>query len=263
VNLKTLRTRPETCLSDLRLYELASRELDAENEGSARAHLATCALCAPRLASLEAMRDHDPLPEPAFRRRPSARAAPAARYGRVLQISAVAAFASAALFALVRRPDLVVDHPSDESEIRIKGGERIGIFVKSKNGNVRESGPNAHVAPGDQMRFTYTRDRPGHLAIIGIDARRRASVYVAEGPRAVPIEAGRDVPLTQAIELDETLGRENVWALFCDTAIEIEPVRLAFERTNDANDANEIKIPEGCVSDRVTLIKELAKDNAR
>jgi hypothetical protein len=72
----------------------------------------------------------------------------------------------------------------------------------------------------------YSADRAYHLAIFSADARG-VGVYFPSTHAAQPISAGRDVALDFSLELDETLGRERVTALFCDDPFEIEPVQSA------------------------------------
>jgi hypothetical protein len=86
------------------------------------------------------------------------------------------------------------------------------------------------VAPGDTLQFTYVSERARHLAVLSLDGADRASVYFPDGARAAPIAAGRDVPLPRSTVLDEVLGPERLYGLFCEQPIALEPVRAQLER---------------------------------
>jgi hypothetical protein len=81
-----------------------------------------------------------------------------------------------------------------------------------------------------------------------VDARA-ASVYYPTGPRAAAVRAGNDVALDFSVELDGQLGEERVYALFCETAVEIEPLRAALSET--------ARLPEtaGCQAEVIVLQK--------
>lgn len=93
--------------------------------------------------------------------------------------------------------------------------------------------------------------RSGYLAIFSVDGARRASTYWPYGEHAAPIGLGRDVSLPESIVLDETVGRETVYTLFCAEPVMLEPIRSALERSPD----REPQV-EGCTSDRVSFVKE-------
>jgi hypothetical protein len=53
------------------------------------------------------------------------------------------------------------------------------------------------------------------------------------------------------VELDETLGREQILALFCASALELAPLLSALEAR-----PLELPIPSGCTIDRLSILKE-------
>lgn len=239
--------RPEACLSDFKLDELVAGELDAAASREARAHVAACPSCAGRSAAREAERDAFQAEAPSFAElaelaaRAGAKApeqgapskvvplaAPRPRGRRLLvaagSVAAAGAIAAAAAFALFFRVDPAGDVAGDGT--RIKGGARVGFFVK-RGDAVARGASGERVAPGDALQLTYTTQAPAHLAVLSVDASGAASVYYPAGPRAERIEPGREVPLPSSVVLDDTLGEERIFALFCADPIEIEPVRAA------------------------------------
>jgi len=232
------RRRPETCLSDLRLDRLLAGELEGGALEESRAHLASCTVCAARLAELEAGRAAFVAAPPPLRRR-------AARRGRRWLIpSAATALAAAAAV-------LVVWH-GQEPGTRVKGGERLGLYVKHGEA-VRRAGPDEVVRPGDALRFTYSMTAARHLAVLSRDGAGHASVYYPVGPSAVRHEPGAEVPLPSSTVLDEVLGHEVVYGLFCAGPVVLEPVRRSLEARPGAPPA----VP-GCTVDRLAIVKERA-----
>jgi hypothetical protein len=255
------RARPESCLSDLRLDRLVAAELDAPAEADARAHLSGCAPCAARLAEIEAGRAAflaDPPPLRAVAPggalladpRPSA----AARLVSVRRIRAwapplTAALALAAAGLLwLRSPGPVTD-PLDPGT-RIKGHARVGFYVKY-GAAVTPGAAGETVLAGDTLQFTTTTPRDGaYFALIAVDGARKASVYYPAGPRAAPIDHGRDVPLGASTVLDDVLGDETAYAFFCAEPIALEPLRAAVERAPEHP-----PVPASCELDRVSYVK--------
>src|SRR5207253_944057 len=76
----------------------------------------------------------------------------------------------------------------------------------------------------------YRGARAGYLTVVSVDAAKKVSVYYPPGPNAERVEAGHDVPLRSAIELDETLGRETVIGVRCDEARSVAEVVAAAQR---------------------------------
>ncbi|MDC3961253.1 DUF4384 domain-containing protein [Polyangium jinanense] len=242
------RSRPETCLSDLRLDRLVAGELDAAAGREARVHLEGCARCAARLTEIKAGRAAflaDPPPLPAARP-----AAEVRRFARWAPRVAVV-LAAAAAFAFWFRARPAGDDPGDAT--RIKGRPRVGFYVKHGDA-VTPGAAGEIVYPGDALQFTYTMQRDAaYFALISVDGARKASVYYPTAPRAVRITRGNDVPLEQSTVLDAVLGAETTYALFCADSIELEPLRVAFEAAPESP-----PIPAGCEVDRVSFVKRQA-----
>ncbi|WP_437807519.1 anti-sigma factor family protein [Sorangium sp. So ce1078] len=259
------RSRPEGCPSDLRLDRLLAGELDPAEEQATRAHLDGCAPCAARFAALEAGRaaflaDPPPLRLPAA---PPA-AAPSIRRlrARALFPAVTAALGAAAVLAvvLITRPpapprgdDRGAGLAPAEQGARTKGGGgRIGFYV-ARGEVVVPGGPGEVVHPNDRLQFTYSTADAGYFALLGVDGARKGSIYFPAGGVAAPIQPGEEVPLPSSVVLDETLGAEVLYGLFCDAPIALEPLRAALESAPDLPPA-----PAGCRVDRISLDKRAA-----
>lgn len=237
------RSRPESCLSDLCLDELVAGE--AADPGAARAHLSSCVACAERLAAIEA-------DQRAFEEDGPRLALPSSAPGRRRRwLWPAVATTSAALAAAAIA--VAVTH-SDRDDawgpgIRSKGGARVGFFVK-RGDAVREGAPGEIVRPGDSLRFTYSSARAAYLAIVSVDGAERVTVYFPRAAVAEQVEPGQDRELPGSTILDDTLGEESIYALFCERPEELGPLRAAF-----AASPRTPPIPEGCAVDRVTIEK--------
>jgi hypothetical protein len=132
---------------------------------------------------------------------------------------------------------------------RVKGAARVTFFVKHGDG-VRAGVEHDRLEPGDAIQFSYSSGTSRYLAVLSVDGARHASVYYADGPRAVRLEPGVDVTLPQSTVLDDVLGDETVYALFCDVPIEVEPLRAALELSPEG-----VPVVPGCSVDRHTFVK--------
>ena len=124
-------------------------------------------------------------------------------------------------FLAVRQPESAQLAP----HTRTHSAPRIGYYVQ-RGDEVTRGERATLVYPRDAVRFFYSADRAYYLAIFSANARGVA-VYFPTGRTAQHVSAGRDVELDVNVELDDTLGRERVTALFCPETFEIEPVQTA------------------------------------
>ena len=155
-------------------------------------------------------------------------------------IGLASAAAALALWLIVPRPD----EPAPAT--RSKGKPALGFYVK-RDGQVRRGGTGEIVFPHDALDFTVSTDHSGFVAILSIDGARHASVYYAAGATAAAIGAGQDQVLPLSVLLDDVVGPERVVGVFCERAIAVD----ALARDIDA-------LPDGCVSDELTLDKRRA-----
>lgn len=244
--LEAMRTdKAEGHLSDFAIDALVADEAADENRERQRTHLATCDKCRARLDS--ATKDAAQF----------ARAAPVLMFSRKKKVNRTPVlFAVASALALAAGVMLFVrSRPSpDEGALttRLKGGSHIGFFVK--RGDVVTTGTSgARVQPGDALRFTYGATKESHLAILSVDGAKNVSVYFPDAPTAAPIAPGVDHALPSSTVLDDTLGHETIYALFCDSPIALEPVRARL-----AAAPGRAPVVEGCTVDTLTIDKDAA-----
>lgn len=235
-------SRPEGCLSDLALHEWSSGELGEHERQRVNEHLASCERCQAQQLALERDGAVFYAAAPSFEQHAArfvSGGKPRRRTRNVAAFAAgLAALAAVAVIAL---------SPSIAPETRSKGAPSIGYFVK-RGDRIVPGSASARLQPGDLIRFTYSSGREYHLALLDLDSRA-ASIYFPSGPRAVRVPAGDQTPLDFSVELDATTGVERVYALFCEQAIELEPLRAAlFE-------SRKLTVPSGCQVDSLTLHK--------
>jgi len=217
---------------------------EVADPGPGREHLDACRECGERFAAIEAERA-------AFRRAAPPLALPSApgRRRAWMWPAAGATAAALAAAAVVLAATVPARNDGDASAIRRKGSARLGFFVEHR-GAVREGGPGEVVFPGDSLRFTYATDRPAHVAVLSVDGADHVTIYVPRGSVAERVEPGSNLALPGSTILDDTLGAETVYGLFCDRPVELEPVRAAF-----AASPRHPPIPDGCEVDRLAIEK--------
>jgi hypothetical protein len=219
------------CFSALQFDRFLIGELDASEAEHLRGHVAGCARCAAALDELKAASE-EPLPPP--------RIVPLAARPRfpLRSLAAAVGLAAAASLLLVIRPP----------GTRLKGpGFTLGMYV-DHGGEVRRAAPGETVAPGDALRFAVTAPVDVYVAVLSVDPKGRASIYFPAGARAELVRAGTDVALPLGTRLDDTVGEERIFGLFCSSAIDLEPLRVRLER--GASD-----IPDGCQVTRWSFVK--------
>lgn len=241
----------DKCASDLVLDEWLASELDAEAGARVERHVAECARCSARRVERDADRSALLREAPsfaAFTAKLPGRTQPNPARGRgqmvPLAIASGALALAAAALLLVRSPARN-DLPDDT---RTKGGVHLGYFLK-RGDHVTRGRPSEPVHPGDALRFTYTTPRPVYLAVIDVDARS-ASVYFPNGAtEATQVHAGDDVALDFRVDLDDQLGTERIYGVFCGRSFALEPVRVALQ-------ADGRPALSDCEVDVITLRKE-------
>jgi len=226
----------QACTSALRLDRWLGGELPPGEVEALEEHLAGCGRCAEAARSLRAGRGEElpPLRALTEASAPAWRAPSRARW-RAGAAALGLGVALAAGVVLVLRPA-----PAPPGE-RLKGaGVGLAMWVQHE-GEVRRAGPGEAVAPGDAIRFAVTTPVPAYVAVLSVDPLGHASVYYPAGPRAAPVDPGREVPLPLGTRLDATVGEERIWALFCPAPVDLEPLRAALEAGRE-----EPAPPDGC-----------------
>ena len=215
---RELRRAPSPeCISDLRFDACFAEELAAGELASLREHVSQCTRCQAREAQLAEQRERFAAANalPAWLAPVQVDAKTRVRWSRSAALTSAAACAlviiGIGMLRGAREPTL--------GSARSKGGESIS-FVK-RGTDVRRGTRERPLHPGDKLRFTYTTGALRYLAILSLDGRQRASLYYPNGLQAARIAPGVDVALPSAVELDDAVGAESIFALFRDSAIEL------------------------------------------
>ncbi len=276
-----------THLSDLRLDQLLAGELDPPAEAALRAHLVACVPCTHRHGALMAGATQirsDPrfaALAPAIRARLAGvdvdvgAGRPYARRPASSRAWATAAFAACAVavavIALVRRPDAGVAAGGATEGSRIKGDLAMDVFVRRAGGATRVetwlAGDPVH--PGDQLRVRVRAGTRGHFGVFAVDSPAAAAPspavasYLPAGGELAAVEAGAPLLLDGAVELDASLGREQLLGVLCPSPRKKEAVagdlRAALAVAgSDPSRVDWRRAVPGCVVGSLWLRKETA-----
>ena len=218
-----MTTPSSECASDRVLDLLLAGDLEPARSSALREHFSACAGCSARWAELGAFRAEVAPQLPPF----SALNPMQARRPRRARrwsgwIGGVVAAAAALVFWIGRGPS-----GGSEYDTRIKGSARLGFYVK-RGDAVFRGGQGESLRPGDAIEFSYAAPSPGYLAVLSVDGAGHASIYFPTGSRAAALKPGPQL-LPQSTTLDAALGQETLFALWCQTPIELEPIRRSLE----------------------------------
>jgi len=246
---------PAPCPSDLVFDEWLAAELAPERAREIDAHVRDCARCRDRRAARE--REHAAFlaTAPTFADHAAlvGRPAPASGAGRRPRRAAWRWSGAAAAAAAVAVAAILLLRPApDESGERIKGAPHLTMFVQH-GGQARQGRSGERVQPGDKLQFAYSMPAAHHLAIVGRDARGAAARYFPLTGATAALAAGARISLDFAVQLDDVLGREVMYGLFCPGAIDVDAVVSALGKTGQLPD-----LPR-CTVDRIVLEKELPR----
>jgi hypothetical protein len=129
---------------------------------------------------------------------------------------------AAAVLAIVR-PGRDVERTST----RTKGGFVVTVFAGRERDAV-PLGTGDPIFPGDRLQVSYSAARDGHLAVLAIDGAGRVAVYFpADATTTWPASAGHRIALPASTELDDVIGEERLWIVFCDLAQPLAPLVAA------------------------------------
>jgi hypothetical protein len=250
--MKPASSRPEGCLSDFAIDRRLAGELTGPEEATARAHLEGCTRCERRVTELAAGRD-------AFAKEAPPLRLPAGREPRKARHFSVAAIASSGLALAATIVLLVAFRPpkgalgTDPEGTRTKGdAEKLGFYVNHA-GKVRRGGPGERVQPGDGLRFVATAREARYLAVLSVDGLRHASTYYPSSAGNIRPLVGTAVAVDESTTLDDTLGDETLYGIFCPESFLAEPLRKALEESPDVPPA-----PKGCSVDVLHIHKDRA-----
>lgn len=276
------RRRGPECLSDLALDRLERGEIATDRAEPARRHLEACEACGARATALRheaqefvAARNLGQLAAEALAR--AASGAPVAerarrRWRRLVPLTALlGAGVAIVAFFVFRTPQSPSGEIPGFEQTRTMGSPfTLGLYVKHPDRAdqpTRYMGEDLH--PTDRLRFTYRGDRSGYLVIVAVDASQKVSVYYPSGPQAARVDPGAEVQLATAVELDATLGTEQILAVRCDAPVQVADVLAAARaamagavgRGAAPTDLPPLALP--CTESRVEIRKAAAPPAAR
>jgi hypothetical protein len=116
---------------------------------------------------------------------------------------------------------------------------------------VRRGGAIEAVEPGDAVRFVVDSQELPYVAVVSLDGAKRATVYYPSNGEVAPVPLGRAFPLPESTVLDDTLGDERVYGVFCPRPFATEPLRRAVEALPGV-----APTPDGCAVEVLHLRKE-------
>jgi anti-sigma factor RsiW len=247
------RTRGQRCISDLRFDRMFAGELGDEETRAIDAHLTSCATCRARreeIAQAQAAGAGTLAAEAGAlharatggRRKPRAAIASGA-------LALVALAAGVWLAVAPARPPADPGEPG-EQPLRFKGGHGFGFYVQ-RGAAVYRGGPGERLLAGDRLRFVARTREPRYLAVLSLDGAQRATVYFPSGARAAELAPGEvEQALPASVQLDDVLGPERLYALFCVEPLALEPLRSALAQQRHAFAA-----PAGCELERLLVHK--------
>ena len=131
----------------------------------------------------------------------------------------------------------------DGDDLRTKGGD-ISLVI---HGEAQPLADGDTVTAGARIRFEAQGNKPGYIAVVGIDGAKATTVYYPyNADRATAISTQRLLP--GAIELDATPGDETFYALFSAQPFAIDSVLPAVKGAGS--------LPAGIAMSRVVLHKK-------
>jgi hypothetical protein len=233
------RPHADGCPSGLTLDRRLAGELEGSELAALDRHLESCLACASRLAQDEAFRERFQASPPPLRRGPAAgpvQGRPATLSRRRQTVAGALALAAAGLALAWGLPRL--DRPDPGS--RLKGNPRLEFFVQ-RSGQVQRGKPGDVLAPGARVQFAYSHSGRFWLAVLSLDGAGKASIYFPDGDVAAEMPGGSNQALPVSTVLDEALGTERIYGLFCDAPVALGPIREMLARGQ-----TEPSSPAGC-----------------
>ncbi len=221
------------CLSDFAL-DLVIVE-HSQSPGQA-AHLKDCQRCCARLQLLQSDREayEKSLPH---RRLPAKTKAtkPSWLSGFRWQFPVVIVGLAVAFLFFVNTSDSV-----PPQGVRLKGNGLGFDYYVLRSGKTLAGSSLSQLQAGDRVRFSVYTKQNTQLAIFSIDGNGTRSVFFSDGEKSSSVAgASSEILLNESVVLDESLGEEDVYALFCK-----QPFALA-EVMNEWRTKNQM-VRKGC-----------------
>jgi hypothetical protein len=244
-----------SCLSELRLDQLLAGELEPAALAASERHVAGCPHCTARRTAREEERRLFRTTFPPLRLPATEPAPPLALPRRHWLWLGSAGLAGAAAVVLLF---VQLGGGDGRETVTAKGVHLLRYYVRdAAAGSVREGRPVEVVHPGDQLRFGFDAAALAgrRVALLGRDAAGKVTAYFPEGSLAAgPLPPTGDGLLPYSIALDQTLGRETIYALYCRDPVALAPLQAALARSEAA-----VLWPPGCQVERLQLDKKLRR----
>ena len=238
------RKSPE-CLSDFQLDCLVvgktAGDLDTNAQNTWESHIATCELCAQKFSQHKARHEQfwTDLPLPVIASETLMKVERKTKGRKSSWAWFSGAFATAVAAAAIVLVVVSTDPLSEDGMgTRLKGKPSFGVFVK-RGSKVFKGESNGNVLAGDRLRFDYTSGEPAFFALASIDAAQAASQFVPPvGDQPLEVEAASDGVIEGAIELDDTVGTEQIVGAFCPTSFAMAKLLAGMKRLGIAPTTN-------------------------
>jgi hypothetical protein len=258
-----MRRNSEECLSDLALDRCLAGELAPSERQSIESHVNACDACRARQAELGESRRRFAREAPGFgalaraaleQKNPSSAqelgALAPRRRERRRWVAAAAALAAAGVALVVGSPRLFAPATDGApgAATRTKGGVATLGWVVRRGERVLRGAAEDPLRAGDALRFTVSTREPVYVAVLGLDASGRVSVYHPDTERLARVEVGQDQPLPAAIVFDAPPSHERLYGVFCFSAVPVSSVKQAVEAAPGAP-----ALPDGCTHESWAL----------
>ncbi len=215
----------------------ASPELERTPEIGA--HIKECQTCAAALAEIGSARQELLGDAPDIQSQIAARAIVARIAERrrkswwrlVLPLTLTPLAAGATLLVVVSQgvfsPSTSPTTQSRQGTVRSKGSLIVEAFCKRDDQIFPVKDGDDYVA-GDRIRFAYTKDLPGVLAVFGVDDYGRVFPYYRDDALAgINAPPGAEVMLPESVELDDHHGWERIFAVWTPDPLAEDTIRNA------------------------------------
>lgn len=211
--------------------------LPAEETNSAKAHLDECERCRSRWRELN--EDKQRFEQFVFARtlpkveaRARAQRSPWAWFRPWMGLPAVGLAAAAVAVVVLTGGGTQTE---DEVYVGVKGQvPSLSVYAQRGAGGSFEVARGATLMPKDRIRFAVNPGNAKYLLIVSKDGAGAFSVYHPYGAtESVRLEAGRRVELEEAVELDETPGRERLIAVFSEAPVKAADLELAMKQSDE------------------------------
>lgn len=217
--INQLRAGHADCPSDLALDRLHANECNAEESGRLEKHIAGCDACPARMeerrAGFNAIAEADPVRMLAAIRRGADKPAGVEQvlaWARRL-LAPVAIVAAASIMLITRKPPEIATG-------QFKGAMALHVY-RLAGEHAEEVSSGSPFSPGDRLRFAIDLPHDGTVRVLGVEANGTLYTAWPSDPREPTNRlAGPAVELPGAVELDQTVGRESLYGVWCPPPVD-------------------------------------------